>query len=64
MNEVCQNGGVCVSKWNTHSCDCPTGYGGKNCEQGEKCVNVGLFLYITVEDVQSRSKTVCSCTGA
>uniref|UniRef100_A0A665WYZ2 Cadherin EGF LAG seven-pass G-type receptor 1 n=1 Tax=Echeneis naucrates TaxID=173247 RepID=A0A665WYZ2_ECHNA len=32
-NEVCQNGGVCVSKWNTYSCDCPTGYGGKNCEQ-------------------------------
>uniref|UniRef100_A0A3B5B7U1 Cadherin EGF LAG seven-pass G-type receptor 1 n=1 Tax=Stegastes partitus TaxID=144197 RepID=A0A3B5B7U1_9TELE len=31
--EVCQNGGVCVSKWNTYSCDCPTGYGGKNCEQ-------------------------------
>nr|XP_057933071.1 cadherin EGF LAG seven-pass G-type receptor 1 isoform X1 [Doryrhamphus excisus] len=30
---VCQNGGVCVSKWNTYSCDCPTGYGGKNCEQ-------------------------------
>ena len=34
---MCQNGGVCVSKWNTYSCDCPTGYGGKNCEQGEKC---------------------------
>ncbi|XP_061571275.1 cadherin EGF LAG seven-pass G-type receptor 1 isoform X2 [Cololabis saira] len=32
-NDVCLNGGVCVSKWNTYSCDCPTGYGGKNCEQ-------------------------------
>ncbi|XP_065807161.1 cadherin EGF LAG seven-pass G-type receptor 1 isoform X3 [Labrus bergylta] len=32
-NDVCQNGGVCVNKWNTYSCDCPTGYGGKNCEQ-------------------------------
>ncbi|XP_077449680.1 cadherin EGF LAG seven-pass G-type receptor 1 isoform X2 [Stigmatopora argus] len=30
---VCLNGGVCVSKWNTYTCDCPTGYGGKNCEQ-------------------------------
>ncbi|XP_036005287.1 cadherin EGF LAG seven-pass G-type receptor 1 isoform X4 [Fundulus heteroclitus] len=30
---ACLNGGVCVSKWNTYSCDCPTGYGGKNCEQ-------------------------------
>lgn len=35
-NDVCQNGGVCVSKWNTYSCDCPTGYGGKNCEQGRR----------------------------
>ncbi|XP_026001885.1 cadherin EGF LAG seven-pass G-type receptor 1 isoform X6 [Astatotilapia calliptera] len=32
-NGVCQNGGTCVSKWNTYICDCPTGYGGKNCEQ-------------------------------
>ncbi|XP_051548726.1 cadherin EGF LAG seven-pass G-type receptor 1-like isoform X2 [Myxocyprinus asiaticus] len=29
---VCQNGGVCVNKWNTHFCNCPLGYGGKNCE--------------------------------
>uniref|UniRef100_A0A667ZZJ2 Cadherin EGF LAG seven-pass G-type receptor 1 n=1 Tax=Myripristis murdjan TaxID=586833 RepID=A0A667ZZJ2_9TELE len=33
MKDVCQNGGVCVNKWNTYGCDCPTGYGGKNCEQ-------------------------------
>uniref|UniRef100_A0A3Q3WKM9 Cadherin EGF LAG seven-pass G-type receptor 1 n=1 Tax=Mola mola TaxID=94237 RepID=A0A3Q3WKM9_MOLML len=33
MNDVCQNGGVCVSKWNTYNCDCASGYGGKNCEQ-------------------------------
>uniref|UniRef100_A0A8C3AZF1 Cadherin EGF LAG seven-pass G-type receptor 1 n=1 Tax=Cyclopterus lumpus TaxID=8103 RepID=A0A8C3AZF1_CYCLU len=33
MDDLCQNGGVCVSRWDTHSCDCPTGYGGKNCEQ-------------------------------
>ncbi|XP_015253021.1 PREDICTED: cadherin EGF LAG seven-pass G-type receptor 1 isoform X2 [Cyprinodon variegatus] len=32
-DNVCLNGGVCVSKWNTYSCDCPTGYGGKSCEQ-------------------------------
>lgn len=42
-NAVCVNGGVCVSKWNTHSCECPTGYGGKNCEQGKKCVLFSLF---------------------
>ncbi|KAM4569520.1 cadherin EGF LAG seven-pass G-type receptor 1 isoform 2-T2 [Odontesthes bonariensis] len=32
-NDACLNGGVCVNKWNTYGCDCPTGYGGKNCEQ-------------------------------
>ncbi|XP_041833765.1 cadherin EGF LAG seven-pass G-type receptor 1 isoform X2 [Melanotaenia boesemani] len=32
-NDMCLNGGVCVNKWNTYSCECPTGYGGKNCEQ-------------------------------
>ncbi|KAM3859079.1 cadherin EGF LAG seven-pass G-type receptor 1 [Diretmus argenteus] len=31
--DVCQNGGVCLNKWNTYGCDCPTGYGGKSCEQ-------------------------------
>lgn len=30
----CQNGGACVSGWDTYSCGCPTGYGGKSCEQG------------------------------
>ncbi|XP_039617017.1 cadherin EGF LAG seven-pass G-type receptor 1 isoform X2 [Polypterus senegalus] len=30
---ICQNGGTCVNKWNTYSCECPLGYGGKNCEQ-------------------------------
>ncbi|XP_073724829.1 cadherin EGF LAG seven-pass G-type receptor 1 [Misgurnus anguillicaudatus] len=29
---VCQNGGVCVNKWNSHYCNCPLGYGGKHCE--------------------------------
>uniref|UniRef100_A0A674E1V5 Cadherin EGF LAG seven-pass G-type receptor 1a n=1 Tax=Salmo trutta TaxID=8032 RepID=A0A674E1V5_SALTR len=33
IKDLCQNGGVCVNKWNTYSCDCPLGYGGKNCEQ-------------------------------
>ncbi|MGH0127324.1 UNVERIFIED_CONTAM: hypothetical protein FKN15_036694 [Acipenser sinensis] len=31
---MCQNGGTCVNKWNTYSCECPLSYGGKNCEQG------------------------------
>lgn len=31
----CQNGGTCVSRWNTYLCECPLRFGGKNCEQGE-----------------------------
>ncbi|KAM9342473.1 cadherin EGF LAG seven-pass G-type receptor 3 [Pholidichthys leucotaenia] len=27
----CQNGGSCRVSWETFSCDCPTGYGGKDC---------------------------------
>ncbi|XP_036157861.1 cadherin EGF LAG seven-pass G-type receptor 1 isoform X4 [Myotis myotis] len=28
----CQNGGTCVSRWDTHLCRCPLRFGGKNCE--------------------------------
>ncbi|KAM9471158.1 cadherin EGF LAG seven-pass G-type receptor 1 [Clarias gariepinus] len=31
-SSVCHNGGLCVNNWNTYSCKCPLGYGGKNCE--------------------------------
>ncbi|XP_017266742.1 cadherin EGF LAG seven-pass G-type receptor 3 isoform X2 [Kryptolebias marmoratus] len=27
----CQNGGTCKVSWETFSCDCPMGYGGKDC---------------------------------
>ncbi|XP_070825691.1 cadherin EGF LAG seven-pass G-type receptor 3 isoform X1 [Chaetodon trifascialis] len=27
----CQNGGTCRVSWETFSCDCPLGYGGKDC---------------------------------
>ncbi|TSK13169.1 Cadherin EGF LAG seven-pass G-type receptor 1 [Bagarius yarrelli] len=30
---MCQYGAQCENKWNTYSCDCPNGRGGKNCEQ-------------------------------
>ncbi|XP_058272722.1 cadherin EGF LAG seven-pass G-type receptor 1 isoform X1 [Hemibagrus wyckioides] len=30
---LCQYGAQCENKWNTYSCDCPKGRGGKNCEQ-------------------------------
>ncbi|MBN3295144.1 CELR2 protein, partial [Amia calva] len=29
----CLNGGTCVNRWASFSCDCPLGYGGRNCEQ-------------------------------
>ncbi|XP_062852533.1 cadherin EGF LAG seven-pass G-type receptor 1 [Trichomycterus rosablanca] len=32
-DNVCQHGGHCENKWNTYSCDCPNGRGGKSCEQ-------------------------------
>lgn len=40
---VCQNGGVCVNRWNTHTCNCPLGYGGKNCEHGKIILSFQLF---------------------
>ncbi|KAK0145976.1 Cadherin EGF LAG seven-pass G-type receptor 1 [Merluccius polli] len=29
---MCENGGVCVSRWGGFLCDCPLGYGGKTCQ--------------------------------
>ncbi|XP_068997688.1 cadherin EGF LAG seven-pass G-type receptor 3 isoform X2 [Embiotoca jacksoni] len=30
-SDPCQNGGTCRVSWETFSCDCPLGYGGKDC---------------------------------
>ncbi|XP_069797890.1 cadherin EGF LAG seven-pass G-type receptor 2 isoform X4 [Narcine bancroftii] len=32
-SSTCKNGGTCVNRWETFSCECPLGFGGKNCEQ-------------------------------
>ncbi|XP_032898448.1 cadherin EGF LAG seven-pass G-type receptor 2 isoform X3 [Amblyraja radiata] len=32
-SNTCKNGGTCVNRWETFSCECPLGFGGKNCEQ-------------------------------
>ncbi|XP_060087564.1 cadherin EGF LAG seven-pass G-type receptor 2 isoform X2 [Heteronotia binoei] len=32
-SNTCHNGGTCVNQWNTFSCECPLGFGGKNCKQ-------------------------------
>uniref|UniRef100_A0A8C0H696 Cadherin EGF LAG seven-pass G-type receptor 2 n=1 Tax=Chelonoidis abingdonii TaxID=106734 RepID=A0A8C0H696_CHEAB len=30
---TCHNGGTCVNQWDTFSCQCPLGFGGKDCRQ-------------------------------
>ncbi|KAM6454465.1 cadherin EGF LAG seven-pass G-type receptor 2 isoform 4-T4 [Liasis olivaceus] len=32
-SNTCHNGGTCVNQWNTFSCECPLGFGGKDCKQ-------------------------------
>lgn len=39
----CQNGGTCRVSWETFSCDCPLGYGGKDCSHGER---LNKFIFI------------------
>lgn len=34
-SNTCHNGGTCVNQWDTFSCECPLGYGGKSCAQGK-----------------------------
>lgn len=31
---TCRNGGTCVNQWDSFSCECPLGFGGKSCAQG------------------------------
>uniref|UniRef100_A0A8D0H436 Cadherin EGF LAG seven-pass G-type receptor 2 n=1 Tax=Sphenodon punctatus TaxID=8508 RepID=A0A8D0H436_SPHPU len=30
-SNTCHNGGTCVNQWDTFSCECPLGFGGKDC---------------------------------
>ncbi|EMP25868.1 Cadherin EGF LAG seven-pass G-type receptor 2 [Chelonia mydas] len=39
----CHNGGTCVNQWDTFSCECPLGFGGKNCRQADSWWAVGSF---------------------
>nr|XP_033773923.1 cadherin EGF LAG seven-pass G-type receptor 2 isoform X1 [Geotrypetes seraphini] len=32
-SNACSNGGTCVNKWDSFSCECPLGYGGQNCQK-------------------------------
>lgn len=31
---TCHNGGTCVHEWDSFSCQCPLGFGGKTCQEG------------------------------
>ncbi|XP_063966506.1 protein crumbs homolog 1-like [Lytechinus pictus] len=35
--EPCENEGVCEITWNDFQCDCPNGFGGKNCSEETIC---------------------------
>ncbi|NXI34695.1 CELR2 protein, partial [Galbula dea] len=39
---TCHNGGTCVHEWDTFSCHCPLGFGGKTCQ--EEMANPQRFL--------------------
>ncbi|XP_044871039.1 cadherin EGF LAG seven-pass G-type receptor 2 [Mauremys mutica] len=41
-SNTCHNGGTCVNQWDTFSCQCPLGFGGKNCRQ--EMVNPQRFV--------------------
>ncbi|XP_048219002.1 cadherin EGF LAG seven-pass G-type receptor 2 isoform X2 [Perognathus longimembris pacificus] len=32
-SNTCHNGGTCVNQWDTFSCECPLGFGGRSCAQ-------------------------------
>lgn len=53
----CQNGGTCSVSWETFSCDCPLGFGGKDCSHGEMslmfsgatcCIYKHLYITVTL----------------
>lgn len=35
-SNTCHNGGTCVNQWDSFSCECPLGFGGKSCAQGRR----------------------------
>ncbi|XP_071960078.1 cadherin EGF LAG seven-pass G-type receptor 1-like [Antedon mediterranea] len=46
---LCENGGSCISQWNTYQCECRQGYTGQRCEQGssqpKRFDGVGVVRY-------------------
>ena len=39
LSNPCRNGGTCVERFGSHTCTCPVGYEGHNCE-------IGIFFII------------------
>ena len=42
-NNPCKNGGNCTNTHGGHSCSCPSGFNGKNCENGMEQIDVFLI---------------------
>ena len=34
-SQPCKNGGKCLDGWGTYRCQCPDGYGNKDCSEGK-----------------------------
>lgn len=42
----CQNNGVCTDGVNTYTCDCGTGYEGRNCDNSKKYYLAHPCMYV------------------
>ena len=43
LKNPCDNGGTCISSWNTAVCQCPDGFVGKTCTISEYFMQINLL---------------------